>query len=159
MLLYAEDLAHLMNFCSVQGWIKNFPVAGGAYRFGEGGAPTYDVAKFSEKMHGIDNISAQCSLMFSFSVFLLSFKILFDFSINDCLQVHRIHWIVTKLKNAGWLLGMLYSGGSRISPRRRCQLSWGVRAPTYDFVKFSWKLHEIERLWTPRKWRASLPPP
>ena len=40
------------------------------------------------------------------------------------------------------------SGGSRISPRRGRQLSGG--APTYDFVKISPKLHEIERIWTPR---------
>ena len=33
------------------------------------------------------------------------------------------------------------SGGSRISPRGG--------APTYDFAKFSQKLHEIERIWTP----------
>ena len=41
-----------------------------------------------------------------------------------------------------------FSGGSRISPRRGRQLSRGG-APTYDFVKFSQKLHEIERIWTP----------
>ena len=40
-----------------------------------------------------------------------------------------------------------YSGGSRISPRRGCQLPGG--APTYEFAKFSQKLHEIERIWTP----------
>ena len=39
----------------------------------------------------------------------------------------------------------LVSGGSRISPRRGCQLPRG--APTYDFAKFSQKLHEIERIW------------
>ena len=39
------------------------------------------------------------------------------------------------------------SGGSRISPRRGRQLSGG--APTYNFAKFSQKLHEIERTWTP----------
>ena len=33
------------------------------------------------------------------------------------------------------------SGGSRISPEG---------APTYDFAKFSQKLHEIERIWAPR---------
>ena len=26
----------------------------------------------------------------------------------------------------------------------------GVGAPTYDFAKFSQKLHEIERIWNPR---------
>ena len=40
------------------------------------------------------------------------------------------------------------SGRSRISPR------WGANsprgAPTYDFAKISQKLHEIERIWTPR---------
>ena len=43
---------------------------------------------------------------------------------------------------------ILYSGGSRISPRRGRQLSGGM--PTYDFAKFAQKLHEIERIWTPR---------
>ena len=40
-----------------------------------------------------------------------------------------------------------FSGGSRISPR------WGANPlgePMYDFVKFSQKLHEIERIWTRR---------
>ena len=32
-------------------------------------------------------------------------------------------------------------------------------APTYDFAKFSQKLHEIERIWAPRGARASLVPP
>ena len=42
------------------------------------------------------------------------------------------------------------SGGSRISPRRGRQLSeGGGEAPKYDFDKFSQKLHEIERIWTP----------
>ena len=40
--------------------------------------------------------------------------------------------------------GYCCSGGSRISPRRGRQLSRGV--PTYDFAKFSQKLHEIERI-------------
>ena len=40
------------------------------------------------------------------------------------------------------------SGGSRIFPRRGRQLPRG--APTYDFAKFSQKLHEIERIWAPR---------
>ena len=39
------------------------------------------------------------------------------------------------------------SGGSRISPRRGHQLPLGV--PTYDFAKFSRKLHEIEGFWMP----------
>ena len=42
------------------------------------------------------------------------------------------------------------SGGSRISPRRGCQLpGGGGRAPTYNIAKFSRKLHEIERIWVP----------
>ena len=45
------------------------------------------------------------------------------------------------------LVGDPYSGGSRISPRRGRQLPGGT--PTYDFAKFSQKLHEIERIWTP----------
>ena len=32
-------------------------------------------------------------------------------------------------------------------------------APTYDFAKFSQKLHEIERIWAPQGGRASLAPP
>ena len=48
----------------------------------------------------------------------------------------------------------LSSGGSRISPRRGRQLPRGG-APTYDFAKISQKLHEIERIWTPRGGRAS----
>ena len=32
-------------------------------------------------------------------------------------------------------------------------------APTYEIAKFSEKLHEIERIWTPRGGRASLAPP
>ena len=39
------------------------------------------------------------------------------------------------------------SGGSRISTRRGRQLPGG--APIYNFDKFSQKLHEIERIWTP----------
>ena len=31
--------------------------------------------------------------------------------------------------------------------------------PTYDFAKFSQKLHEIERIWAPGGGRASLAPP
>ena len=37
---------------------------------------------------------------------------------------------------------VMVSGGSRISPRRGCQLSRGV--PTYEFAKFSQKLHELK---------------
>ena len=32
-------------------------------------------------------------------------------------------------------------------------------APTYDFARISQKLHEIERIWTPRGGRASPAPP
>ena len=51
------------------------------------------------------------------------------------------------------------SGGSRISPRRGRQLPGG--APTYDFAKFSQKLHEIKRIWAPGGGvpRAPLDPP
>ena len=48
------------------------------------------------------------------------------------------------------------SGGSRISPRRGPQLRRGT--PTYDFAKFSQKLHEIERIWAPEGGRSSRPP-
>ena len=44
-------------------------------------------------------------------------------------------------------LVFICSGGSRISPRRGRQLLRG--APTYDFAKFSQKLHEIERISAP----------
>ena len=44
-------------------------------------------------------------------------------------------------------ISLLVSGGSRISPRRGRELPRG--APTYEFAKFSRKLHEIERIWTP----------
>ena len=37
-----------------------------------------------------------------------------------------------------------------ISPGRGRQLSGGGWAPTYDFAKISQKLHEIERIWTPK---------
>ena len=40
------------------------------------------------------------------------------------------------------------SGGSRISRGGGANSPGG--APTYDFAKFSQKLHEIERIWTPR---------
>ena len=36
-------------------------------------------------------------------------------------------------------------------------LGGGV-VPTYDFAKFSQKLHEIERIWTP-KWGIPCAPP
>ena len=37
--------------------------------------------------------------------------------------------------------------------------SLGGGAPTYDFAKFSQKLHEIERIWAPRGGGASSRPP
>ena len=47
------------------------------------------------------------------------------------------------------------SGGSRIFPR-----GGGVNPPGgREHAKFSRKLHEIERIWTPRGGRASLTPP
>ena len=61
--------------------------------------------------------------------------------------LHSQHhqWRIQEFSNGG----TNYSGGSRIFPRRGRQLSGGG-APTYDFAKFSQKLHEIERIWTPR---------
>ena len=50
------------------------------------------------------------------------------------------------------------SGGSRISSRRGRQLPGGG-VPTYNFAKFSQKLHEIERIWTPEGAHPSRPPP
>ena len=47
------------------------------------------------------------------------------------------------------------SGGTRISQRRGHQLSGG--GGTYNFAKFSQKLHEIERIWAPGG-RLSRPP-
>ena len=52
--------------------------------------------------------------------------------------------------------GVKSSGRSRISPRRG-RNSRGGGAPTYDFAKFSQKLHEIERISAPGG--ASLAPP
>ena len=43
--------------------------------------------------------------------------------------------------------GIVLGGGSRISPRWWRQPSGGG-APTYNFAKFSQKLHGIERIWT-----------
>ena len=54
------------------------------------------------------------------------------------MQHERTYWSIHSIQ---------ISGGSRISPRRGRQLSRG--APTYDFAKFSQKLHEIEIIWTP----------
>ena len=48
------------------------------------------------------------------------------------------------------------SGGSRISPMWWRQPFTG-QALIYDFVKFSQKLHEIERIWTPGGTRPSRP--
>ena len=46
-----------------------------------------------------------------------------------------------------------FPGGGANSPG-------GGGAPTYDFAKFSRKLHEIERIWLPRGGgRAHLAPP
>ena len=45
-----------------------------------------------------------------------------------------------------YILSVVISGGSSISPRWGRQLSGG--APTYGFEKISQKLHEIERIWT-----------
>ena len=47
------------------------------------------------------------------------------------------------------------SGGSRIFPRGGVNPLGGGR----EHAKFSRKLHEIERIWTPRGGRASLTPP
>ena len=49
----------------------------------------------------------------------------------------------------------IVSGGSRIFPRGGREPSRGGR----EHAKFSRKLHEIERIWTPRGGRASLTPP
>ena len=51
---------------------------------------------------------------------------------------------------------VIISGGSRISPRRGANSPRG--APTYDFAKISQKLHEIERIWTPREGASLVPP-
>ena len=49
------------------------------------------------------------------------------------------------------------SGGSRISLGGAPTPRGGGGAPTYDFAKFSWKLHEIKRIWVPGG-RPSHPP-
>ena len=65
------------------------------------------------------------------------------------LQVHYRTWYI-----------IVSSGGSRISPRWGRQLSrGGGGAPTYDFAKFSQKLHEIETIWNPRGRGARPSPP
>ena len=63
----------------------------------------------------------------------------------------RVHKIGIELRIvASQGPGIIYSGGSRISPRSGRQLSGGGGGtPTYDFANFSQKLHEIERIWTP----------
>ena len=45
------------------------------------------------------------------------------------------------------LFPVLLSGGSRISRGGGANSPGGL--PTYDFAKFSQKLHDIERIWTP----------
>ena len=54
----------------------------------------------------------------------------------------------------------MYSHQRRIQdfPRGR-QLPGGGGAPTYNFAKFSQKLHEIERIWVPRGGGRPLRPP
>ena len=47
----------------------------------------------------------------------------------------------------------------RIHIQRRIQDFPGGGAPTYDFAKFSRKLHEIERIWAPRGGARPLRPP
>ena len=71
----------------------------------------------------------------------------FDFDDLAPLELSPSHYYTSKLvvPNLNYC-----SGGSRISlggggaPTPQ----WG--ALTYDFVKFSQKLHEIERIWAPR---------
>ena len=53
--------------------------------------------------------------------------------------------LVSKSKNNANLV--LTSGGSRISRGGGANSPGG--APTYNFAKFSQKLHEFERIWTP----------
>ena len=54
----------------------------------------------------------------------------------------------------------MYSSQLRIQdfPEQGAPTVQGGGAPTYDFAKFSQKLHEIERIWTPGG-GASLTPP
>ena len=49
------------------------------------------------------------------------------------------------------------SGGSRIFPDVWAWTLRGGGVPTYDFAKFSQKLHEFERIWTPRGAHPSRP--
>ena len=74
----------------------------------------------------------------------------------DCLSLLSDESIQNFSDRWGWEVEYQISGGSRISPRRGRQLPRG--APTYDFAKFSQKLHEIERIWPPGR-RTSLAPP
>ena len=63
------------------------------------------------------------------------------FCIRTC--VTNCSYLKKKFKIKRFMLSqfmIICSGGSRISPGG---------APTYDFAKFSRKLHEIERIWVP----------
>ena len=61
---------------------------------------------------------------------------------------------IKELKNPHAGLFILLSVADLGFPRRGGANSPG-EAPTYDFAKISQKLHEIERIWTPRGGRAS----
>ena len=74
------------------------------------------------------------------------------------IRLFIIIWAVlilgTKLEAVLVKFGSENSGGSRIFPRGGVNLQGGR-----EHAKFSRKLHEIERIWTPRGGRASLTPP
>ena len=61
-------------------------------------------------------------------------------------NIHSTIHYGQQVEGSHCMVMVMVSGGSRIFLRRGCQLSRGV--PTYEFAKFSQKLHEIERIWT-----------
>ena len=71
------------------------------------------------------------------------------FHCYQCLEI-QIGSPGKKLVAAHLLALNIFSAGSRISPGD---------APTYDFDKFSPKLHEIERIWVPRGGGGGAPLP
>ena len=58
---------------------------------------------------------------------------------NNYLSVYNVQWRIQDYPEVG------------------APTLWDRGSPTYDFAKFSQKLHEIERIWAP--WGASLAPP
>ena len=64
-------------------------------------------------------------------------------------------WIITRYKRDPVYLSV----ADTWFPRGVGANSPGGGAPTYEFVEFSQKLHEIERIWTPGGRGSPAPPP